>query len=73
MKEEVGLKSCLWSQVLFYWGIGVGEKQTLGRQVSVQAKRKLYLRQRFLKVKEESFDGHINKENSHMLVNFTNI
>lgn len=45
MTEEIVLQSCLWSQVLFYWDTGgVGEKQTVGRQVSVQAKRKLYLR-----------------------------
>lgn len=47
-------------------------RRETNKQVSVQAKRKLYLRQCFLKMKEELFDGHIN-ENSHMLVNFTNI
>lgn len=49
---------------LFYWGIGrVGKIETIGRQVSVQAKRKLYFRESYLKMKGESFDGTINKKN----------
>lgn len=45
----------------------------MGRHASVQAKRELYFRKSCLKMKEESFDGNINKERPLMLLSFTNI
>lgn len=43
-KWSCGPVTCVPRYCLVYWGIGGGEIETIGRQVSVQPKRKLGLR-----------------------------